>query len=279
MKKIFILLSVSILFISNTFAAQIPNTTGAVSSATGGAGVSVVDVNDSAFLNPAVIPLYPRKQLSFSYSSERFAVSMVDNGSDALFPAGLGYEKYSNDAFKSNVYHLILAYAFETKTGNISFGADVNLNDMKLTGSDTSYKQTRATAGFLWQPTKALSFGLTQKNIALNDTDLPDAVDHVAITTAGLAYVYQNFAQLRFDMESIEKQPSDRYIYKFGLETYINDWIITRFGYRNDNVLSQNFTTLGVGFAGPQFQLHYAYQSEAKSTVDPLHIIDLSVPF
>lgn len=279
MKKIFTLISFSILFISHSFAAQIPNTSGAVSSATGGAGVAVVDVDDSIFMNPAVIPLFPRKEMSFSYSSERFSGNIVDNGTDALFPAAIGYEKYSNDAFKSNVYHLVLAYAYESVVGNVSFGADFNLNDMKLTGNDTSYKQTRATAGFLWQPTKAFSFGITHKNIALNDTDLPDSIDHVTTTTAGFAYVYQSFAQLRFDMETVEKQPSDRYIYKIGLETYINDWIITRFGYRNDNILSMNFTTLGVGFAGPQFQLHYAYQTEAKSTVDPLHIIDLSVPF
>ena len=279
MKKIISLIAVFIFNFSNLLAAQIPNTSGAISSATGGAGVSVVDVDDSALLNPAVIPLFPRKQMSFSYSSERFAVNLVDNGNEALFPAGLAYEKYSNDAFKSNVYHLILAYAFETQAGKFSLGGDFNLNDLKLTGSEKSYKQTRANAGFLWQPSKAFSFGLVQKNIALNDTDLPDDIDHVTTTTAGFAYVYESFAQLRFDMETIEKQPSDRFIYKIGLETYLNDWIITRFGYRNNNILSQNFTTLGVGFAGPQFQLHYAYQLEAKSTVDPLHIIDLSVPF
>ncbi len=173
----------------------------------------------------------------------------------------------------------MLAYAYESVVGNVSFGADFNLNDMKLTGNDATYKQTRATLGFLWQPAKSFSFGLVHKNIALNDTDLPDSVDKVTTTTAGIAYVYQSFAQVRFDMETVEKQPSDRYIYKIGLETYINDWIITRFGYRNDNISSMNFTTLGLGFAGPQFQLHYAYQTEAKSTVDPLHIIDLSVPF
>ncbi len=279
MKKIFILISISLLIISKTYAAQISNTGGAVTTANGGAGVAVVDMDDGAFVNPAVIPLFPRKELSVSFSSSRFAGNIVDNGNDAMFPAAIGYEKYSNDAFKSNVYHLILAYAYESVFGNVSFGADFNLNDEKLTGSDENYKQTRATLGFLWQPSKTFSFGLTHKNIALNDTALPDSIDHVTVTTAGLAYVYQSFAQLRFDIETVEKQPSDHFIYKIGLETYINDWIITRFGYRNDNVISQNFTTLGVGFAGPQFQLHYAYQTEAKSTVDPLHIIDLSVPF
>lgn len=279
MKKIFIFVSSSILFISYSWSAQIPNHEGAVAAATGGAGVSVVNLNDSAFMNPATIPLYSRKELSFSYSSERFAASIVDNGEDAFCPAAIGYEKFSNDAFKSNVYHLILGYGYESTLGNVSFGADFNMNDMKLTGSETSYKQTRAAIGFLIQPTKTLSFGITHKNIALNDTDLADSIDHVTTTTAGMAYIYNSFAQLRFDVETVEKQTTTRYTYQWGIETYVNDWIITRLGYRNDNISMMNFTTLGLGFAGPQFQLHYAYQTEAKSTVDPLHIIDLSVPF
>lgn len=279
MQKIFI--SILVLFTTlSSFSAQVPNTTGAVASATGGAGVAVVDLNNGALLNPSTVPLYRRKELSFSYSSERFAVSIVDNGVDAAFPAAVAYEQFSNSAFKSKIYHLILAHAWSNKSvGNLSIGADFHYNDFKLTGDENSYRQTRADAGLLWQPTKALSLGLTHKNIALNDTDLNDAIDKVTTTTAGIAYVYESFAQFRFDMESVEKQPSDRFIYKFGLETYMNDWVIARLGYRNDNISSMNFTTLGVGFAGPQFELHYAYQSEAKSNVDPLHIIDLSVPF
>lgn len=275
MKQIFHFICI---FISiNSFAQNATqNNSGAVSSATGGAGVSVIEMDDSALLNPSTIPLFRRKQMSFSYSSNRFAGSLIDNGQEALFPAGIAYEQYSNDSFKNKIYHLILAYPLSK---NISLGADFNLHETHYLNTETNYKQTRASVGFIWLPFKNFGFGLVHKNMALNDTDLPDSIDHVTTTTLGISYVYESFAQLRFDVESVEKQPSGRYIYKIGLETYLNDWIITRFGYRNDNISNMNFATAGLGFAGPQFGLHYAYQSEAKSTIDPIHIIDLTLPF
>lgn len=257
-------------------ALQAQNTTGAVASAVGGAGVGVVDMNDGALLNAATIPFFPRKEMSLSYSSSRFSAVIVDNGREALFPAGLAFEQNSNDSYKQTVYHLIVAYPLAER---FSVGADFHMNELRfLNNLTTIYRQTLANAGVFWRASKTVSVGLTHRDIALNDTDLPDSIDHVTSTTLGLSYVYETFAQLRFDVESVEKQ-SNRYIYKIGLETYINDWIITRFGYKNDNVASVNFATIGVGFAGPQFEFHYAYQSEANNTVDPLHIIDLSVPF
>ncbi len=278
MNKILVLLSLLITFVSqNTFAAvQAQNIFGAVSLATGGAGVAIVDLTDSALLNAAVIPFYSQRQVSFSYSSSRFAGAMVDNGRDALFPAAIAYEQHSNDTYKKKLYHLILAYEFSPK---FSLGLDFHYDEFRFLAIDEIHKQTLVNAGLLWQPNKTWSLGLTHRNVALTDTDLPDSVDRVTVTTLGASYVYQNLAQMRFDIETVEKQPSDRFIFKIGIESYINDWIITRFGYRNDNIASQNFGTAGVGFAGPQFGLHYAYQVEANNTVDPLHVIDLNFPF
>ena len=81
------------------------------------------------------------------------------------------------------------------------------------------------------------------------------------------------------DLETAENEKTEKMIYKMGLETFINDWIVTRFGYQNDNAHSLNFFTAGLGFVGPQFGLHYAYQSEARNIRDPLHTIDLNIPF
>lgn len=279
MKKIFVFL----IFIFQNFlvhfvqaAPQAQNTSGAVSTATGGAGVAVIDYVDGALLNPSVIPFFPTKQVNLSYSTSRFAGALIDHGKDALFPAGIGYEQQKNDVFKNTIYHLILAYPVGQR---FSIGANFHYNQLRFLTSDTVYTQTLVNLGLIWQATKAWTVGLVHKDLALSDTDLADSIDHVATTTLGAAYVYETFAQLRFDIESVEKQPSGRYIYKMGLETYVNDWIITRFGYRNDNIASMNFGSAGVGFAGPQFGLHYAYQWEANNTVDPLHVIDLSFPF
>lgn len=254
--------------------------TGAVSSATGGAGTGLVDLTESAFFNPATIPVYQRKQMAFSYSVNRFSVSLTDNGKEALFPASIAYEQTSNDLYKTKSYHLMSGYAYQTKKlGIFSIGTDLSLNEFKWLNLDTKYKLNKVSIGGFWQLDTSFSAGLTYKNKTLNDTELPDQIDQANSLNFGLAYIYQGFAQFRFDVEKIENQNTEALIYKIGLETFLNDWIITRFGYRNDNIHSMNFTTAGLGFAGPQFGLHYAYEVESKNTVDPLHVVDLSVPF
>jgi hypothetical protein len=267
-------------FLSTGLYAQTSQPSGAVSTATGGTGVGLIEMSESALINPATIPAYSNKQMSLSYSKDRFAVSLTDNGADALFPASLAYEQTSNDIFKNKIYHLILAYSFNgVKEGTFSLGLDFSMHDFKIISTDLNYKQNKVTTGLFWQINSAASLGITYKNKALNDTDLPDTFDQATSINLGLAYVYQKFAQLRADVEKIENQNADRLIYKIGVETYLNEWIITRFGYRNDNMNSMNYATAGLGFVGPQFGLHYAYQVEAKNTVDPLHVVDLSVPF
>lgn len=276
MKKIFLLLFL-LYFIQPAMAApKAQNFSGAVSTAVGGAGVGVMEIVDGALLNPSLIPLFPHKQVSLSYSTSRMSGIIVDHGKDALFPAALAYDQLSNDVYKNKIYHLILAYPLSDK---FSIGADFHYNDFRFQNTDTSYTQTLVNVGLIWLAQKNWSFGIVHKDVALNDSDLPDTLDQVATTTLGMGYVYETFAQVRFDIETIEKQTTRRFIYKIGLETYVNDWVITRFGYRNDNIASQNFATAGLGFAGPQFGLHYAYQTEANSAVDPLHVIDLSFPF
>ncbi len=258
------------------------NTAGAVSTATGGAGVGVLDMNEGVLINPALIPAYKQKQMTFSYSKNRFGVSLADNGADALFPAVIAYEQLSNDFFKGKIFHLILAYDFakeNSSSGAFTFGLDYGYNDFKILSTDKNYKQNKLSAGLFFQANTEFAVGLVYKNKGLNDTELPNSFDQASSISGGFSYVYQTFAQFRLDIEKFENQISDRYIYKLGLETYLNEWIITRIGYRNDNLNSLNFTTLGLGFAGPQFNFHYAYQTESKNSIDPLHVVDLSVPF
>ena len=64
-----------------------------------------------------------------------------------------------------------------------------------------------------------------------------------------------------------------------GLETYLNDWMIIRLGYQNNNVLSKNFTTAGLGFSGPQFGFHYGYLTNVSNRNEDRHTVDLGVPF
>ena len=90
---------------------------------------------------------------------------------------------------------------------------------------------------------------------------------------------FPQIARFRFDIESAPENKTNRLVYMSGIETYMNDWMIFRFGYQNNNVVSKNYITAGAGFAGPQFGLHYAYVSNVADKKEDKHSIDLGIPF
>lgn len=250
--------------------------TGAVSAATGGTGVGVLEDVDGPYLNPASIALFAKKSFAYSYSKYHTNIQISDNGRDALFPAGIAYTKTDENNIQTRAYHLLIAYPF---TNNFSAGLDSKLREIKVSGIDENFQQTVLSPGFFYQLNESFSAGLVWKNNALSNTSLPDFLDQNSSVALGFSYVYEKFAKFRLDLETAEHEKTDKMIYKFGLETYLNDWIITRIGYQNDNVHSMNYLSAGLGFSGPQFGVHYAYLTEARNNRDPLHTIDINIPF
>ncbi len=271
MNKI-LFLSVSF-FILNLSAIE---NTGAVSAATGGAGVGALEEVDGGYLNSASIALFSKKSFAASFSKYHSNVHLTDNGRDALFPAGIAYTKTDENNIQTQAYHLLVAYEVVSK---ISLGLDMALREIKMIGIEEKFSQTIVSPAIFYQITQSISAGFVLKNKALSNTILADSLDQNSSLAMGFSYVYEKFAKFRFDFEAPQNEKTDKMIYKIGLETFINDWIITRIGYQNDNAYSMNYFTAGLGFAGPQFGLHYAYQSEARNNRDPLHTIDLNIPF
>jgi hypothetical protein len=64
-----------------------------------------------------------------------------------------------------------------------------------------------------------------------------------------------------------------------GLENYINDYVVFRLGYQNNQVTAKDYISAGLGFTGPQFGLHYAYISNTADKTEDKHLIDLGIPF
>lgn len=273
----FILSSLTFIFSFHTWSQT---HYGSVSSATGNAGVATVEVTDGVHLNPATLPFYSKKQFTISYSDDLFLLTLADNGREALFPAALSYEKSSDEFIKTTSYKLALAYEINPK---LSLGVHGSMKEIQLRSTEEKHKHIAADFGLLWKLIENLNLGAVYKNYAFSNTDLPDAFDKNSSFLLGLSYDYLNFAQFRVDIEKLNQDViglnSGAYNFKFGLESYINEWIVTRFGYMNDNIRSLNLLTAGIGFTGPQFGLHYAYQKESNDKQDSRHIIDLNIPF
>lgn len=258
------------------FAAM--TSTGAISSATGGTGRGAAEAVDSVLLNPSIVANLPSKFLSANYNKERWALTISDNGREALFPAAISFVRSDINEFKIQQLALSLAYAINKR---ISIGTTISMYEYDQTAQhiDIKNRQTNSDIGIMLIPFANSGIGLTANNIAQSETELSKELQPAKTLGIGTHYTYQSFARFRFDVESAPEYKTDQLVFMGGIETLMTDFIILRFGYQNNNVIKKNFSSAGLGFAGPQFGLHYSYNANVADNSDYKHSIDLGIPF
>ena len=266
-----------VLFLSCSALAQSFENLGSVSTSLGGAGVGSVNLVDGAFNNPAAFPMFQQRAADMSYSKDTFRLSLADNGADALFPAMLGYSQSNIDELKVKAFYLGLGYLISRK---ISIGANFGFQETQVPTNNDKFRQNLADIGIMFRPNEWFTVGAVVKNQPMNDTDLADSMDNRPTQAVGFETKYDDLVNLRGEYEIGKNANSDqRSIVKGGMEIILNEWLQLRLGYQNNNIISQNYFTAGLGFGGPQFGLHYAYIKESEFKKETYHSIDLAVPF
>lgn len=253
---------------------------GAVSNATGGSGRGAVDTTDGILLNPAFLVDFPSKYFTINYSQDDYAVTVVDNGKDSFFPAALLYRDTRSNSVDTRKFGVALA---TPRWKILTFGTTVSLveysNILNNSLPETKYRQGVADLALTLALTKDIGFGLVANKIGSTHTEMPPALELQKSVGAGFSYTYANFIRLRFDVQSGPDNKTDDLIYMYGLENFINEWLVLRVGYQNNLVTGQNYLTGGLGFDGPQFGFHYAYVGNTANQPDQKHLFDLSIPF
>lgn len=275
-KNIFILSAT--LFLSLTSFASIPNL-GAVSTATGGTGRGAVEAVDGIYLNPAFIRDFTSQNFSYNYGKDAWALSISDSGEDSFFPAAIQLLSQKTDLIDTQKLGLTLA---TPRWRNLVLGATTSLVEYTdKTGAliDNKYRQGMVDLGVTLALSKNVGVGFVANKVSSSNVKLIDSLQVQKSMGFGISYTMENFARFRADVESAPDFKTDRLIYMVGLENYINDWVIFRLGFQNNKVLSKDFITAGLGFAGPQFTLHYAYIADASDQTDQKHLFDLGIPF
>ncbi len=278
-KKIIRSLILSLVFsISISEAAQASAMVGSISAATGGTGRGTVEPVDGVLLNPASVALINSKFFSFNYSKDQMGVTISDNGKTALFPAAIAFVRTEKDNFKTQDMALVLAFSALRR---LSFGTTISLVEylQDVNGVEQKYRQTVGDIGATYIVNREMSVGVVMNKAFSSSTELGSALQKQKTFGFGGNYTYENFVRFRFDLESASENKTDRLVYMGGVETFLNDWIVARVGYQNNNVLAKNFVTAGVGFSGPQFSLHYAYLTNVADRNDDRHSVDLGIPF
>lgn len=263
------------LFAVSSLAALTP---GSVSTATGGSGRGTTEPVDSVFLNPASVGLLSTKFLSANYTPDQWSVTISDNGKESLFPAALSFTRSDVVGFKTQRIGLSVGYVFKKM---FAIGANLSILEYssEAINRDEKYRQTAGDLGIMFSPGPEYGIGFVANKVSSSNSDLAESLQVQQTLGFGAQYTFQSFIRFRFDIESSPKNKTDRLVYMGGVETYLNEWMIIRFGYQNNNVVRSNYSSAGLGFSGPQFGLHYAYISNVANNRDHKHSIDLGIPF
>ena len=276
MKRIFF---INVFLTAFLFSNITHATIGAVSTATGGSGLAAVEPVDGLLKNPAFIRDLLNRNFAFNYSPDQWALTVSDNAPDSLFPAALQIINTRQTILNTQKLGLTFA-APRLKTlvvgataAMISYDHNPNLS------TSEKFHQGVVDVGATLAITRDIGVGFVANKVGSTKIDLAENLQLQKSMAMGLSYTYANFIRLRFDAESGPDNVTDRLIYMFGMENFINDWVVVRFGYQNNNVVSKNYASTGLGFVGPQFGLHYAYISDVNSGRDQKHLIDLAIPF
>lgn len=75
---------------------------------------------------------------------------------------------------------------------------------------------------------------------------------------------YKRFVRVKMDITTDSNYGLVRPLFAAGIESYMNDWFILRWGAQRDNEKATNKYTAGLGFIGPKFAFHYAYQNSPE---------------
>lgn len=261
--------SVFIYFFASFASAQVYNSS--ISAATGGTGRAAVEAGDAALLNPGTLVHLRGHYLFSSFAKDEFAVTLTDNTEESILPSALGYmEKKSlvsqGELKQSDIFLSLAEFAID----KIGFGITGHYLEQKL--PTASYRQTNADIGVIYTPQPHIGWALVVYNVFGEDQNIPENFRVKTSVGGGFNYIYKSSVRLRLDATSES-------IFMTGLETYINQFIISRIGYQNNTDKKREIITAGLAFKGPKFALDYAYQGNSQISGDYRHSVDLVIPF
>lgn len=280
-----------------------------VNAAGGGGGRAAIESYGAALSNPAILSKLDNQHFTSSFIEDQMVFSFIDSSSTNLFAGGLTFkENRSWDLLDKNRKSgeptaeqsrqpgqkrpslqratLSLSDRFAERFG---FGLNVNMWNFRdnLPGNTEREIAYNLDVGFIWAPldkNNDLSVATIFSNIANQGEKIVTEKSAVAAS-----YIYNQFVRFRYDLESAEKFDFKSPSHMLGLESYLNDWVVWRVGYKTGAKLEatseraarkdSDLWTAGLGFAGPKLGLHYAYIQETQFTKESRHSIDLGYSF
>lgn len=260
---------------------------GSVSAATGEAGIATVEASENPFGNPAGLGFVKGYYFTAGFgaqtkssvgSSQELAVSLTDNMKDTLVPTSFSYVQQN---VTPELGSAALRRDFRLSFGNFirpgfGFGLAIVHDADQL--ETNKYAQTNVQVGFLVAPNSDLGLAALLENVVPTDKDIPESYRLKQTTALGASWNFKRLFRFRSDVTSAPGNSFGKPTFAAGMESYLNRWMVIRLGFQKNTELEANLFTGGVGFIGPKFGFHYAYQNSPQKEALTRHSVDLAVP-
>lgn len=255
---------------------------GSVSAATGDAGKAAVEASEAPFSNPATLAFLSGYYFSAGYGQTRqtnqgllqdMGVSITDNMRETVVPTSLSYSQEAKDEAQQRQFKLSFGNFIGQK---VAFGLAIQHQNDRL--PTTSYGQTNAQTAFLWAPNANIGFATVFDNLVPPSQEVPESLRLRQQATLAATLNYRRFVRVKLDVTTDSHYGLQRPMAGAGIESYLNDWLILRWGVLHDAEKKADKYTAGFGFIGPKFGFHYAYQNSPQDLSLDRHSVDLVVP-
>lgn len=243
---------------------------------------------EAVHLNPATLVYSPEGDAAIFYNfgkspengtdQKTLGFTALENSSENFFSGSLSFIKNTYDfENRPSIYEESwLLYGAKKFLKHWSLGLGLHhmrQNDYK-NGID---KYFQSSVGLHYKHSQHLGFGLSYLNF-LGNFDFDPASIQPELG-AGVTYFYKDMLRMQLDIVKITRRnPQDKLNYSMGIESFINNYVSLRLGYKINKVLDNNTIHTGISLNGPRLQLHYSYSQDPKINQNAMHGVDLRVP-
>lgn len=226
----------------------------------GGARRALGVGNDTLFLNPAGMSLYPRYVLETFWRHQSgpvanlFTLSLVDSKSGPV-AGGLAftYEWVGEGGSVRAGTRLDMASSYMLAKF-LLFGVSMHYHGLKT--EEGRVRRVTGDFGFLILPLPFLTIALTGQNV-LNPVEETAAAPRLFGGGIDLRFIPE--LNLSFDWTKSVEREGKPAIYRFGVELLVSRSVPLRAGYVSDEVLGEKRWSVGVGYAAQSFSVDLAY--------------------
>lgn len=265
------------------------NYIGAVSSATGDTGIAAVEASETAYMNPAALGHTKGYYFTTGYGSSKqtnvgnnqdLSLSITDAMPDTVLATTFSYVQ-KNLRFEGQAEDSV-GREFKLSFGNLVYKKEVAFGLGIVHDSDkietNSYQQTNMDLGLLWTPNSNIGLGILVRNAIEPKDSIPVLIRQQQRTGFGASYNHKKFVRFKADINSSTGNSFKEATLGAGMESFMNRWLVLRWGLQHDNEIKADQYSAGLGFLGPKFALNYAYQTSPQNERLTRHSVDLAVP-